>query len=374
MSAWYNKTMAFPGELNINYYKGDTHEFKVFPQKTDGSTFYLNDYSNATFTIAAVRGAAGVAGQILGSARISTDGTNVTCAITPENGAEMDSSITYVYDVQVYAQGPSTYDKVFTLLTGSISVTDDVTQNIGTPNSSIATYRVIYHNTNATSGEGPVDNLTYLPTATFVIKGLGTLARTGYYLSGWNTSADGNGTSYQVGQQVSSLSADVKLYPKWVVNTVAYDNQSATTSHLGGSTTYTPLSSITTIPTTPPIRVDHEFMGWFTGPAGSGTQVTNGSYTPTFPFGPVILYAKWINNKVVYNDQSATTTYSGGSTHFVVGEPIEFIPTTPPIRTGHTFGGWFTGPAGSGVEVTDGSYTPTSPFGPVTLYAKWTAV
>ena len=373
MSAWYNKTMAFPGELNINYYKGDTHEFKVFPQKTDGSTFYLNDYSNATFTIAAVRGAAGVAGQILGSAKISTDGTNVTCAITPENGAVMDSAVTYVYDVQVYAQGPGTYDKVFTLLTGSISVTEDVTQNIGTPNSNIATYRVIYHNTNATSGEAPVDNVPYFPTATFVVKGLGTLARTGYYLSGWNTSSDGNGTSYQVGQQVSSLSADVKLYPKWVVNTVAYDNQSATTSHVGGSTTYTPLSSITTIPTTPPLRTDHEFMGWFTGPAGSGTQVTNGSYTPTFPFGPVILYAKWINNKVVYNDQSATTTYSGGSTHFVVGESIEFIPTTPPIRTGHTFGGWFTGPAGSGVEVTDASYTPTSPFGPVTLYAKWTA-
>jgi hypothetical protein len=123
--------MAFPGELNINYYKGDTHEFKVYPQKTDGSIFYLDDYSNATFKIAEVRGAAGLADQISGSAIISTDGTHVVCAITPANGAEMDPSITYVYDVQVYAPGSGTYDKIFTLLTGSISVTDDVTQGTG---------------------------------------------------------------------------------------------------------------------------------------------------------------------------------------------------------------------------------------------------
>jgi hypothetical protein len=123
--------MAFPGELNINYYKGDTHEFKVYPQKTDGSIFYLDDYSNATFKIATVRGAAGLSGQITGSATISTDGTHIVCAITPTNGALMNPSITYVYDVQVYAPGPGTYDKIFTLLTGSISVTDDVTQGNG---------------------------------------------------------------------------------------------------------------------------------------------------------------------------------------------------------------------------------------------------
>ena len=367
--------MAFPGELNINYYKGDTHEFKVYPQKTDGSVFELNDYSNATFTIATERGENPTA-RIVGHASIDGSGTYITCAITPENGALMDSSITYVYDIQVYAQGPGTYDKIFTLLTGSISVTEDVTQNIGTPNRSIATYRVIYHNTNATSGEHPVDNNTYSPTATFEVKGLGTLARTGYYLSGWNTAADGNGTSYQVGQQVSSLSADVKLYPKWVVNTVAYDNQSATTNHSGGDLSYTAGSSIAQLPTTNPTRNNHAFMGWFTGPAGSGVQVTNGSYTPSFPYGPVVLYAKWLPlQSVFYDDQSATTPpccIGQYSTAYAEGMAINLIPPTDPIRTGYVFGGWFTGPAGSGVEVTDASYIPPSPYGTVTLYAKWT--
>ena len=375
MSAWYNKTMAFPGELNINYYKGDTHEFKVYPQKTDGSTFGLSDYSNATFTIAEFRGSAGIAlGQINASAKIQSD--HVVCAITPENGALMDPTKTYVYDVQIYSQGADTYDKVFTLITGSISVTDDVTQDIGTPNRKIPTYRVLYHNTDATSGEPPTDIEKYLPTQTVTIKGnTGNLARTGYYLAGWNTAADGLGVNHQIGSTTSSFNTDVKLYPKWVVNTVAYDNQSATTSHSGGVTSYTATSAISTLPTVDPIRTGHAFRGWFTGPAGSGIQVTNGSYAPAFPYGPIILYAKWVPTHLVsYDNQSATIAHSGGSASYIQGESIALIPTTSPIRTGHTFGGWFTGPAGSGVQVTNASYTPLSPYGTVTLYAKWTAV
>jgi hypothetical protein len=176
-----------------------------------------------------------------------------------------------------------------------------------------------------------------------------------------------------VGSSVSSFNTDVKLYPKWVVNTVAYDNQSATTSHSGGVTSYTPPSTIATLPTVDPIRTGYAFRGWFTGPAGSGVQVTNGSYAPAFPYGPVILYAKWVPTySVSYDDQSATTTYSGGSTFYAQGENIPLIPTTAPIRTGYNFGGWFTGPAGSGTQVTNNSYNPLSPFGPITLYAKWT--
>jgi hypothetical protein len=124
--------MAFPGELNINYYKGDTYEFKVYPQKTDGSIFYLTDYINAKFTIAESRGPSSSSNpHIIGSALISSDKTHITCAITPENGAEMISSQTYVYDIQVYDPRSGTYDMVLTLLTGSISVTDDVTQGNG---------------------------------------------------------------------------------------------------------------------------------------------------------------------------------------------------------------------------------------------------
>lgn len=214
MSAWYNKSMAFPGELNINYYKGDTYEFKIYPQKTDGSIFQLNDYSNATFTIATERGENPTT-RLFGHASIDGSGTYITCAITPENGAEMDSSISYVYDVQIYAQGAGTYDKVITLLTGSISVTDDITQDIGNTNRAIPTYRVIYHNTNSTSGNIPTDINRYVTNQNVVVANNGTLVRVGYTFAGWNTSADGLGINYSAGSTIPTISSDIKLYPKW---------------------------------------------------------------------------------------------------------------------------------------------------------------
>jgi len=209
--------MAFPGELNINYYKGDTHEFKVYPQKTDGSIFYLNDYGNATFTIAETRGEAEAIAnrQINASAKISNDGDYLTCAITPENGKLMDPLKTYVYDIQVYSQGADTYDKVFTILTGNISVRDDVTQNIGTPNRAIPTYRVIYHNTEATSGVVPQDTNEYLPNQNVIVANNGSLERIGYKFVGWSKFADRTGTSYTPGQTIPLINSDIKFYPKW---------------------------------------------------------------------------------------------------------------------------------------------------------------
>ena len=289
--------MAFPGELNINYYKGDTHEFKVYPQKTDGSTFYLTDYSNSTFTIATERGSSPTTntlmpeGRVFGSAKIFSD--HILCAITPENGAQMDPALTYEYDIQVYAQGADTYDKVFTLLTGSISVTDDVTQDLGTPNRAIPNYRVFYNNTNATSGNAPIDINRYVPNQNVTIANNGTIARVGYTFGGWNTAADGLGISYAAGDIIPLVTSDIKLYPKWIPPAVIYDNQSATTSQVGGSISYIPQSAISSIPTTAPIRTGYTFGGWFTGPAGSGVQVTNASYTPESPYGPITLYAKW---------------------------------------------------------------------------------
>jgi hypothetical protein len=59
------------------------------------------------------------------SATATVDTTNhiITCTITPEQGRELTAGTTYVYDVQI-ENGASI---VYTLLTGSITVTDDVT-------------------------------------------------------------------------------------------------------------------------------------------------------------------------------------------------------------------------------------------------------
>ena len=122
--------MAFPGTYNITYYKGDTLEFRIYPKDATGAVFDLTDYGNATFKIATERGAGGVAGQITGFAQIHSSNTYLTCAITPDNGDDMSAGTTYVYDVQIRKVG-TPYDFIYTLLTGTITVTDEVTQGIG---------------------------------------------------------------------------------------------------------------------------------------------------------------------------------------------------------------------------------------------------
>ena len=121
--------MAFPGTYNFNYYRGDTFEFRVYPKDSAGGTFPLSDYTgNGTstkFTIATSRGA--TSGIIEGYAQISNDQTHILCAITPANGALMTPGTPYVYDVEI-ARSSATYDFVYTLLTGNITVSEQVTQ------------------------------------------------------------------------------------------------------------------------------------------------------------------------------------------------------------------------------------------------------
>jgi hypothetical protein len=116
--------MAFPGIYNISYYKGDTHEFRVYPKDSSGAIFDLTGYGNVKFTIANTRGAGST--KVEAFAQISEDKTFLTCAILPGNGALLSSDISYVYDIEI-SKTSSPYNYVYTLLTGTITVTEQVT-------------------------------------------------------------------------------------------------------------------------------------------------------------------------------------------------------------------------------------------------------
>jgi hypothetical protein len=163
--------MAFPATYDFNYYKGDTFEFKIYPKKNDGTVFdlrhydaptsFANDpdyvnasastYDSAQFTIATARGpistASGVQQPIRCFARISEDGTNVSCAIRPTDAETLIAGTEYVYDVEVKKPaglpGSGQYEVVQTLLTGKITVTDQVTgANDGT-RGSLSDYNIL---------------------------------------------------------------------------------------------------------------------------------------------------------------------------------------------------------------------------------------
>lgn len=114
--------MAFPGTYNFNYYRGDTYQFIIRPKGANGAAFSLDAYAgNADFTIANVRGSSG--SQISATATVDTAQDIVTCTITPTQGRLLVAGTTYVYDVQI----DNGAGVIYTLLTGNITVTDDVT-------------------------------------------------------------------------------------------------------------------------------------------------------------------------------------------------------------------------------------------------------
>lgn len=120
--------MAFPGTYNISYYKGDTLEFRVYPKDSTGAAFPLSQFVSPNgvtkFTMAPSRGAS--EGAIEGYAQISNDQTYILCAITPSNGASLAPGTEYVYDVEI-ARASTPYNYVYTLLTGTLSVSEQVT-------------------------------------------------------------------------------------------------------------------------------------------------------------------------------------------------------------------------------------------------------
>ena len=118
--------MAFPGTYNISYYKGDTLEFRIYPKDATGDPFPLADYGNTTFTISTARGTTGVADQVEAYASISDDATHILCAIRPADSTSLVAGTTYVYDVEI-SKSATPYPYTYTLLTGNINVTDQVT-------------------------------------------------------------------------------------------------------------------------------------------------------------------------------------------------------------------------------------------------------
>ena len=112
--------MAFPGTYNFSYYNGDTNEFVIRPKNSSGSAFDLTGYT-AEFFIASSRGDS-PAFSVEAQAIVSAVNDTVTCTILPGVGGTLDAG-SYVYDVQI-TSGPSV---IYTIITGTISVTEQVT-------------------------------------------------------------------------------------------------------------------------------------------------------------------------------------------------------------------------------------------------------
>ena len=76
-------------------------------------------------------------------------------------------------------------------------------------------YEVTYDaNTKDFKGEVPVDEEKYSSGSEVIVLDSGDLSREGYTFEGWNTKADGSGTSYK-SEDIFSITEDTTLYAQW---------------------------------------------------------------------------------------------------------------------------------------------------------------
>lgn len=79
-----------------------------------------------------------------------------------------------------------------------------------------AVYGVTYNGNTNTGGTAPTDATLYETGATVTVLGnTGSLVKTGTVFGGWNTAADGTGTTYAPAATFAMASADVTLYAVW---------------------------------------------------------------------------------------------------------------------------------------------------------------
>ncbi|RYZ92844.1 MAG: hypothetical protein EOP06_02980 [Proteobacteria bacterium] len=241
-----------------------------------------------------------------------------------------------------------------------------------------ATHTLSYDGNANTGGTAPSDSSSpYSHNSTVTVKtNSGSLVRTGYTFSGWNTQANGAGTSYAAGASFQ-ITADTTLFAKWTINTftVTYDGNgnsggnapSDSSSPYNYNSTVTALSNSGTL-----VKTGFTFSGWNTQANGTGT-----SYAPGSTFSVVAnttLYAKW--NVATYSLTYYGNGSTGGTAPSDSSSPYNHNATVTVksnsgtlVKTGYTFVGWNTQSNGSGTDYAAGA---TFQITAVTnLYAKW---
>ncbi len=155
----------------------------------------------------------------------------------------------------------------------------------------------------------------------------------GYRFVGWNTKANGTGTTYQPSAKYTPIENPATLYAKWAKEyTVTYNAN-------GGTTTCTDNNKYiageqVTVCTSTPTKNGYNFNGWSYAP---NVTITSGTFT--MPESNVTITAQWtaIEYTIIYNDTKGATN-SNPATYTIEDEVTFADPTNLP--KGYNFTGW----------------------------------
>ncbi len=225
------------------------------------------------------------------------------------------------------------------------------------------TFPVSFDSNTATSGS--MSNQTYTAGTA---QGLtsNAFSKTGYTFNGWNTAANGGGTSYTNSQSVT-LYETTTVYAQWTAGTYAitFDSNTANSGTMSNQsfTAGTPFSLTTNGFT----KTGFTFAGWATTSGGSVVYSNTQSVTL---YAATTLYAKWTaGTYAITFDSNTANSGTMSNQSFTAGTPFS-LTTNGFTKTGFTFAGWATTSGGSVVYSNTQSMTL---YAATTLYAKWTA-
>lgn len=214
------------------------------------------------------------------------------------------------------------------------------------PSSVVPTYSLTFDENGSTGGSAPAAQ-TGASGATMTLPSAGTLVKSGYVLSKWNTKSDGTGTDYAIGASFTMPASDTTLYAKWAVAyTITFNGNGHTSGTVPSAvsvedgTSYTAPSEGTLVKTG---AYTYTFSGWNTASNALGTFYEAGASIPVSG-AAVTLYAVW--SATVYVSPSGNDTSGDGTSanpYLTIAKAISVAPSSA-----------------SEVRVANGTYTLTS--------------
>lgn len=193
----------------------------------------------------------------------------------------------------------------------------------------------------------------------------GNPTRTNYTFVGWNTQADGSGTTIQLTDVVT---ATITIYAQWqagqTTDTISYDAN-------GGSGTMdnqtAPVGQTVQLASNTFTRTGYTFSGWAT--SANGAVVYQNQATITMPTS-LALFAVWAQSqyKIYYdkNNENATGTMEPS---VQTGSSV-VVKSCAYALSGYSFADWATTPSSpAGARYNPGDTITLSED--ITLYARW---
>ena len=232
----------------------------------------------------------------------------------------------------------------------------------------------ITYDRNGGSGTMTDSSNPYYYGETFTAKTNTFSPPSGKYFTGWNTAANGSGTSYSAGA-TGTITGDVKLYAQWafVTYSVTYNANGGSGTMTDPNSPYNSGSSFTVLANAFTAPANKHFTGWNSKSDGTGTNYNVGSsYTIS---SKRTLYAQWALNlqyTVIYNANGGSGTMTDTNSPYYEGNSFTVMSNTFTAPSGKSFSGWNTAANGSGTSYTAGtSYTISAN---VKLYAQWSYI